>query len=100
MYRLSGKLLFADGNIREDRYIDTGYLDDFVIQWTCTDTKEDQEECQSHFAALYFRGDKPANFPWKKAVKAFENLGIESRDFIMYYANEGKNIFSFLAKLN
>ena len=81
----------SDGLIREDRYMDTGHLDDYYVIFSCRDRASARRgRCFNYFVSLLVRDDPPANFPWDKALREFKKFGIAARDIILFYVDEGK----------
>ena len=86
-----GSYVLQGGLIEEVRFLDTGALDDYYIQFTCSDRGGARRGwCFSYYVALVIRHDPPSNFPWDKAVYDLKRLGIKARDFISVYLDEGK----------
>ena len=86
-----GSCILLDGLIREDRYLDTGALDDYYILFSCLDVGGARRGwCFNYFVTILIRHDPPTNFPWDKAIYDMKRFGIKARDFILTYVGDGK----------
>ena len=84
-------MCFSGGLIREDRYLDTGCLDDYYILFSCFDRASARRgRCFNFGVAIGIREDPPRNFPWDKAVYDLKRFGIDARDFNLLYVGESK----------
>ena len=93
--------LLSDGLMREDRYIDTGALQDYHLLFSCRDTAGARRGvCFNYFIAILIRNDPPANFPWDKAVRDMQRFGIKPRDLTFVYSGDGTthilNLFIYI----
>lgn len=62
-------MLIADGLVREDRYMDTGSLDDYYVLFACLDrTGARKGRCFDYAVSIGMRKDPPMYFPWDKAI--------------------------------
>ena len=84
--------LLSDGLVREDRYVDTGCLEDYYLLFSCRDRAGAKRgRCFNYFVTILIRHDPPlTNFPWDRAVRDMQRFGVKPRDFIFEYAGDGK----------
>ena len=95
------RCLFSDGLVREDRYLDSGALQDFFVFFACQDRAgASRGVCFDYFVAILIRNDPPADFPWDKAVRDMQRFGIKPRDMILMYAGDGMTKLMYLFIIN
>ena len=92
----------APGILREDRYIDTGNLDDYYIQVTCrdrpviTDETKKTYECSNYVIIVMIRKVPPSQFPWTQALDDMKKFApIEDKEIFFYYLGDGMSKHSY-----